>query len=85
MNCHLCENKFAIRTDPKNCDYIVVSGLEKRVSITTQINYLLAGWFEPTPHRRWPAHPDPTTTFLAQGPTRFEPLLQAGERERRSP
>ena len=32
MNCHLCGNKLVIRTDPKNCDYIVYSGLEKRVN-----------------------------------------------------
>jgi coiled-coil domain-containing protein 130 len=30
MNCHLCENKFVVRTDPKNCDYVLVSGIEKR-------------------------------------------------------
>lgn len=32
MNCHLCSNKFVIRTDPQKCDYTIVSGLEKRVS-----------------------------------------------------
>ncbi len=31
MNCHLCSNKLVIRTDPKSCEYLVVSGLEKRV------------------------------------------------------
>ena len=31
MNCHLCGNKFVIRTDPKACDYIFVSGVEKRI------------------------------------------------------
>lgn len=32
MNCHLCSNKLVIRTDPKGCDYQIISGLEKRVS-----------------------------------------------------
>lgn len=31
MNCHLCDNKFVIRTDPKSCDYTLVSGVEKRI------------------------------------------------------
>ena len=40
MNCHLCSNKLVIRTDPKSCEYIVVSGLEKRVSIRVDIKFL---------------------------------------------
>jgi coiled-coil domain-containing protein 130 len=32
MNCHYCGNKLALRTDPKNTDYILYSGLEKRVN-----------------------------------------------------
>jgi coiled-coil domain-containing protein 130 len=32
MPCHLCSHRFVIRTDPKNCDYLLVSGLDKRVS-----------------------------------------------------
>eukprot|EP00347_Sterkiella_histriomuscorum_P003106 403365563 len=30
MNCHLCSNRLIIKTDPKACDYVIVSGLEKR-------------------------------------------------------
>mmetsp|Transcript_19389 Transcript_19389/g.18502 ORF Transcript_19389/g.18502 Transcript_19389/m.18502 type:complete len:85 (-) Transcript_19389:47-301(-) len=30
MNCHSCSNKLVVRTDPKNCDYTFVSGLERR-------------------------------------------------------
>lgn len=30
MNCHLCGHLLSVRTDPKNCDYILSGGLEKR-------------------------------------------------------
>ncbi|CDW84099.1 UNKNOWN [Stylonychia lemnae] len=32
MNCHLCSNRLVVRTDPKGCDYILYSGLEKRAA-----------------------------------------------------
>jgi coiled-coil domain-containing protein 130 len=31
MKCHLCSNRFEIETDPKNTDYVCVSGLRKKV------------------------------------------------------
>lgn len=32
MPCHLCSHQLVVRTDPKGCDYILASGLEKRVN-----------------------------------------------------
>ncbi|XP_015759660.1 PREDICTED: coiled-coil domain-containing protein 130 homolog [Acropora digitifera] len=30
MKCHLCDNHFEIETDPKNCDYVIVSGARRK-------------------------------------------------------
>ncbi|XP_078657305.1 putative splicing factor YJU2B isoform X2 [Branchiostoma floridae x Branchiostoma belcheri] len=30
MKCHLCDNRFEIQTDPKNCDYVIVSGARRK-------------------------------------------------------
>ncbi|XP_065905127.1 probable splicing factor YJU2B isoform X3 [Dysidea avara] len=30
MKCHLCDNHFEIRNDPKNCDYTVVRGASRK-------------------------------------------------------
>ena len=30
MKCHLCDNYFEIQTDPKNCDYVIVSGASRK-------------------------------------------------------
>ncbi len=30
MKCHLCDQKFVIETDPKACDYKLVSGVKKK-------------------------------------------------------
>ena len=30
MKCHLCDQYFEIRTDPKNCDYEILSGIIAR-------------------------------------------------------
>ena len=29
MRCHLCSHRLKVRTDPKNCDYILHEGLQK--------------------------------------------------------
>lgn len=46
MNCHLCSNRLVIKTDPKNCDYVIVSGLEKRVSHCNDLMFAIARGFE---------------------------------------
>ncbi len=30
MKCHLCPQKFVIETDPKICDYVMVSGVKRK-------------------------------------------------------
>lgn len=30
MKCHLCDNHFEIETDPKNCDYVIVTGARRK-------------------------------------------------------
>jgi coiled-coil domain-containing protein 130 len=30
MKCHLCDQHFLIRTDPKNLDYVVIDGAKRR-------------------------------------------------------
>jgi len=30
MKCHLCDNYIEIQTDPKGCDYVVVSGATRK-------------------------------------------------------
>jgi coiled-coil domain-containing protein 130 len=30
MKCHLCDNHFVIRTDPKNLDYVIISGARRK-------------------------------------------------------
>lgn len=37
MNCHLCGNKMVIRTDPEKGDYIMISGVERRIEDLSQI------------------------------------------------
>lgn len=33
MNCHLCGQRFIIKTDPQNRDYEFVSGLHRKVGV----------------------------------------------------
>lgn len=42
MTCHLCSHPFVVRTDPKTCDYILVSGIDKRVSTVHTDNFSVA-------------------------------------------
>lgn len=30
MKCHLCVNYIEIQTDPANCDYVIVSGAQRK-------------------------------------------------------
>ena len=30
MKCHLCDQHFEIRTDPKNLDYVILSGAKRK-------------------------------------------------------
>jgi len=30
MKCHLCDQHFEIQTDPKNCDYVILSGARRK-------------------------------------------------------
>jgi coiled-coil domain-containing protein 130 len=30
MKCHLCDQHFEIRTDPKNMDYVIMSGARRK-------------------------------------------------------
>lgn len=30
MKCHLCINYIEIQTDPQNCDYVIVSGAQRK-------------------------------------------------------
>uniref|UniRef100_A0A0G4F7Q1 Splicing factor YJU2 n=1 Tax=Chromera velia CCMP2878 TaxID=1169474 RepID=A0A0G4F7Q1_9ALVE len=32
MKCHRCPQRFVIRTDPKTCEYLCISGLRKKIS-----------------------------------------------------